>query len=182
MGKQNVRALERVPMRSRLLWTAILAAALAGVYLVLGAAGLVPTPRSVRSLAQSTSPVRGYALVSGYYLGLPFTANGNGIPPYVFAGEIVDASHLPPGVAVHVTPALADLRAYRVVAVIDTATGDGSKWNPYVIHTLATASAFTGAVIVAALILIALLFWAAGYVALATQGRAPARAARRAPG
>jgi len=178
----RTRSLEHVTMRSRLLWTAVLVAAVAGAYLVLGIAGLVPLPRSVRALAQASRPERGLALVSGYYVGMPFTANGNGIPPYVFSGDVVDTSRLPPGVAVHVTPTLADLRAYRVVAVIDTETGDGSTWSPYVIHTVAPASTFGGAVIAAALILIAVLFWLAGYVALAVQPRGPARHARRAAG
>jgi hypothetical protein len=175
-------SLEQVPMRARLVWTAVLALFLVVAYLGLGLAGLLPMPRSVRSLAQANRTQRGYALASGYYVGLPFTANGNGIPPYVFSGQVVDTSHLPPGVAVHVTPTLADLRAYRVVAIIDTATGDGSKWSPYVIHTVASVTAFAGIAIVAALILIALLFWLAGYVALAVHPRPPAREARRAPG
>jgi hypothetical protein len=169
-------------MRVRLLWTAVLVVAVAVAYLALGLAGLLPLPRSVRALAQQSRPERGLALVSGYYIGMPFTANGNGIPPYVFSGEIVDTSHLPAGVAVHVTPTLADLRAYRVIAIIDTETGDGSTWSPYVIHTVASASTFGGAVIVTALVLIAALFWLAGYIALAVQPRTPVKPARPATG
>lgn len=169
-------------MSARLLWTTVLFAVLALGYVVAGVAGLAPLPRSVRALAQDSGHAHGYALVSGWYIGLPFTANGNGIPPYVFSGQTgVDTLHMPPGIAVHVTPTLADLRAYRVVAVIDTATGDGSNWNPYVIHTVASVSAFVGTAIVAGLVLVALLFWLAGYVALAAQSRG-AREARRAAG
>jgi len=179
---RDARALELVPMSARLLWTAVLLAVLVLGYVLAGVVGFAPLPASVRSLAQAGGRAHGYALVSGWYLGLPFTANGNGIPPYVFSGRVgVDTSHLPPGIAVHVTPTLADLRAYRVVAVIDTATGDGSNWNPYVIHTIASVSAFVGTAIVAGLVLVALLFWIAGYVALAAQSRG-AREARRAAG
>jgi hypothetical protein len=170
-------------MSARLLWTAVLLAALALGYALAGFAGLVPLPASVHSLAQQSDRGRGYALVSGWYLGLPFTANGNGIPPYVFSGELgVDTMHLPSGVVVHVAPTLGDLRAYRVVAVIDTATGDGSTWSPYVIHTVASVSAFVGTAIVAGLVLIALLFWIAGYAALAAQSRMTTRQAPRAAG
>jgi hypothetical protein len=170
-------------MSARLLWTAALLAVLAIGYVLAGVIGFAPLPRSVRALALENGHARGYALVSGYYLGLPFTANGNGIPPYVFSGQLgVDTSHLPSGVVVHVAPTLADLRAYRVVAVIDAATGDGSKWSPYVIHTAASVSAFVGTALVAGLVLIALLFWVAGYVALLAQSRVPRRGARRAAG
>jgi hypothetical protein len=180
---KSARSLEQVPVGARLVWAAALLAVLAIGYAITGIAGLAPLPRSVRALANEGGHARGYALVSGYYMGLPFTANGNGIPPYVFSGHVgIDTAHLPPNLVVHVAPTLADLRAYRVVAVIDTATGDGSQWSPYVIHTVASVSAFVGATIVAGLVLIALLFWIAGYIALAVQSRAPAKEARRAAG
>lgn len=177
------RSLEQVPISARMLWTAVMLAAIVLGYVVAGVSGAVPLPRSVRSLAQESERGHGYALVSGYFMGLPFTANGNGIPPYVFSGQLgIDTSHLPSGVVVHVAPTLADLRAFRIVAVIDTATGDGSAWSPYVIHTIASEGAFVTAAIVAGLVLIALLFWVAGYVALLAPSRGVASGARRAAG
>ena len=180
---KSARSLEQVPMSARLLWTAVILAVFALGYALAGVAGLAPLPRSVRALAQQTEHGHGYALVSGWYLGLPFTTNGNGLPPYVFSGELgIDTTRLPAGVVVHVAPTLGDLRAYRVVAVIDTATGDGSKWSPYEIHTVASVSAFAGTAIVAGLVLIALVFWVAGYAALAARSRMTTGEARRAAG
>jgi hypothetical protein len=165
------------------MWTVVLLAVLAIAYALAGVIGLAPLPRSVSSLAQANEHGRGYALVNGWYVGLPFTTNGNGIPPYVFSGKLgIDTSHLPPGVVVYVTPTLADLRADRIVAVIDTATGDGSKWSPYVIRTVASLNVFVIAAIIAGLVLVALLFWVAGYIALAGRSRSSMREARRAAG
>jgi hypothetical protein len=180
---KRARPLEYAPISARLLWTAVLLAVFVIAYVLAGVVGLAPLPRSVRALAHDSERHSGYALVSGWYLGLPFTANGNGIPPYVFSGQLgVDTSRLPSGVVVHVAPTLADLRAYRVVAVIDTATGDGSKWSPYVIHTVASAGVFLGTALVAGILLVALLFWVAGPVAMAMQSRTSMREARRATG
>jgi hypothetical protein len=107
-------------------------------------------------------------VVSGYYITQHFiTMGGVSLPPYVFAaGPEKDA----PGV--HVTPELPDVRAGKVAAVIDTATGDGSDASPFTIHTIARWDSFVTAVIVGALIAVAFAFWLAGTVVALVRRRA----------
>src|SRR5215469_13697289 len=151
-------------MGPRIAWAVGFAVAIALVYLVLVLASLAPWPRSLGDIARSQAPHRGYALVSGYYLSQPFMANGNGLPPYAFGDE---STREHSGASVRVTPTLADLRAYRVIALIDLATGDGTEWSPYVIHTVGSVTSVVLSTVVGILVLAALLFWAAGAVAAA---------------
>jgi hypothetical protein len=150
-------------LAKRIVWTGAFVALAAIAYAALAFAGRVPVPRSVASLEREGAPHNGYALVSGYYITLPFVANGNGLPPYAFGETSAAGGAVAP--AVHVSPALSDLRAYRVVALIDTATGDGSEWNPYVIHTVGSVTVVVVAALAGGLMVIALLFWLAGYAA-----------------
>ena len=162
-------------MAKRIAWTIALVAAIAIAYLVLAFAGLAPRPRSIESLARASGPERGYALVSGYYMEQPFVANGAGLPPYTF-GE----RNAPNGAlrSVYIVPILSDLRAYRVVAVIDTQTGDGTQWNPYVIRTIGSVTTVVLAAAAGGLMLVALLIWLAGAGAAAPRAvRAPLRRA-----
>jgi len=163
-------------MSRRIGWTVGLFALVALTYGALAAGGLVPWPRSIATLAQPGAQHRGYALVSGYYLAQPFIANGNGLPPYAFGDASTNARS---GASVRVTPTLADLRAYRVVAVIDLATGDGSEWSPYVIRTVGSVTSVVLGCVVGILVLAALLFWIAGAPA-AARPAAARRSARRA--
>ena len=99
------------------------------------------------------------AIVVGIYVVL----GGIGVVPIprsVFASA---ASQNAPGV--HVAPELPDVRAGRVAAIIDTATGDGSEGSPYAIHTLARWDAFVSWVIVGCLVAVAFAFWVAGSAA-----------------
>lgn len=135
-----------------------LVAALVGIYAVLGALGAVPLPRSLASLAATQSIRRGTAVVTGYYVAQPFISYGGvALPPYVFAGS---TGYRAPGV--HVRPALEDLHAGRMVAIIDLATGDGSRWSPYASHSLMRADIFSGLMIIGALLLGVLAFGVAG--------------------
>jgi len=156
------RAQRAAPIGPRIAWAVGFAVAIALVYLVLVLASVAPWPRSLGDIARSQTPHRGYALVSGYYLAQPFTANGNGLPPYAFGDE---STREHSGESVRVTPTLADLRAYRVIALIDLATGDGTEWNPYVIHTVGSVASVVLSTVVGILVLAALLFWAAGAAA-----------------
>ena len=165
-------------MAKRLVWTGAFAAILAFAYLACAYGGLAPWPRAVASLGQPGTPRSGYALVSGYYISLPFVANGNGLPQYAFGETTNPARTQAP--SVRVVPSLAELRAYRVVVVIDLATGDGSEWNPYVIHTVGSVTTVVVAAFAAGLMLLALLFWLAGYVAGAFGPRKMTSEARRA--
>lgn len=128
------------------------------LYGLLGLADLVPLPRSVSSLAAEHKVGHGHALVRGYYLAQPFVSYGGPkLPPYTFSATTSNDSP-----AVHVTPALEDLHAGRMVAVIDTATGDGSRESPYTIRTLMAAGTFTGLVTIGALLLFVIAFFAVG--------------------
>lgn len=141
-----------------------LAAALGVVMLVallyglLGIAGLVPLPRSVDGLAAERKVGHGAVLVRGYYLAQPFVSYGGPkLPPYTFSGTTSNDSP-----AVHVTPALEDLHAGRMEALIDASTGDGSRESPYTIHTLMAAGTFTSLVLVGAVVLFVIAFFAVG--------------------
>ena len=161
-----------MPLSARLAWTLLLLALIFIGYAAAGAAGLIPLPRSMSSLAGSDRVGRGYALVTGNYYTQPFVSNGNGLPPYAFGGA--DSA-----TRVHVTPSEADLRAYKVVAVIDLATGNGSEWTPYVVHTIGPFGTFVAGLVVSGLVLVALLFWIAGYIALLAQPRGRLKEAQR---
>ena len=133
----------------------VLAAAL---YWALGAAGVLALPRSVDALASNHSIGRGRVLVTGYYIALPFVSYGGPkLPPYVFAGTTQAGAP-----AIHVTPTLEDLHAGRIAAIVDTATGDGSRWSPYVIHSVMSASAFSGVAVLVAVVALLLAFVLAG--------------------
>jgi hypothetical protein len=162
-------------MGPRIALTFGLLAALIALYWLMGVAAVVPLPRSLESVAQRQTVSRGQALVAGYFSMQPFTANGNGLPPYALtpAAGATD-------VKVNVQPTLSDLRPYRVVALLDLATGDGSEWNPMVVRTVGSVTAVTGGLIVGGLVLLALLFWIAGYLAPLVGWRARESVARRA--
>ncbi|MDQ6766758.1 MAG: hypothetical protein M3Z41_03020 [Candidatus Eremiobacteraeota bacterium] len=130
------------------------------LYGALGLAGIVPLPASVGSLARAQQIGRTKVIVGGYYVTQPFIALGGvQLPPYIFAaGTNKDA----PGV--HVAPALPDVKAGNVAAIIDTATGDGSEASPFAIHTIASWDSFVSAMIVGVLIAVAFAFWLAGTV------------------
>ncbi|HEV2038050.1 MAG TPA: hypothetical protein VGQ96_05520, partial [Candidatus Eremiobacteraceae bacterium] len=130
------------------------------LYGALGLAGIVPLPASVGSLARAQQIGHTKVMVAGYYVTQPFIALGGvQLPPYVFAaGTNKDAP------AVHVAPALPDVKAGKNAAVIDTATGDGSEASPFAIHTIARWDSFVSAIIVGALIAVAFAFWLAGTV------------------
>ncbi|HME80627.1 MAG TPA: hypothetical protein VKF82_00975 [Candidatus Eremiobacteraceae bacterium] len=167
------------PVTARLRVAAAIAVVLIAAYAALALAGFAPWPRSIVSIAGADAPHRGYALVSGYYLAQPFISNGNGLPPYEF-GEPV-GTHAQ-AASVHVAPALSDLRAYRVVAVIDTATGDGSEWNPYQIHTVGSVDSVVLGATAGGAMLLALVFWGAGYIAMMMPARSVRNEARRVAG
>ncbi len=132
--------------------------ALLVIWTLLGLAGVAPLPRSIAALADANKPGHGRALVSGYYVAQPFMSlGGASLPPYAFA-ESTDASAR----SVRVLPTLRDLRARRVAGIIDTATGDGSRWSPYVIHTVSSFSSLVSAAAVGLLVLFALAWLLAG--------------------
>jgi hypothetical protein len=125
---------------------------------LLGLAGAAPLPRSIAALADANKPGHGRALVFGYYVAQPFMSlGGASLPPYAFADSTTGASK-----SVRVMPTLGDLRAGRVAGIIDTATGDGTQWSPYVIHTLSSFGNFVSAVVAGLLVLFALGWWLAG--------------------
>ena len=130
------------------------------IYVVLGLTGVAPLPVSVASLARTETIGHTKVVVFGYYITQPFIGYGGAsLPPYVFAaGPEKDA----PGV--HVSPELPDVKAGKVAAIIDTATGDGSEASPFLIHTVARFDRFVTAVIVGALIAVAFALWLAGTV------------------
>jgi hypothetical protein len=166
------------PLAQSLTSAVVIIVLLVMAYTALGLAGLAPWPRSIESIAGANAPHRGYALVSGYYLAQPFLANGNGLPPYAF-GEPAGAAH-PGGSSVRVSPTLPDLRGYRVLAVIDTSTGDGTEWNPYEIRTVGSVTSVVLGATASGAVLLALVFWLAGYIGLPP--RAQRSEARRTAG
>ena len=130
------------------------------IYIVLGLTGVVPLPVSVASLARTETIGHTKVVASGYYITQPFTAYGGAtLPPYVFAAGPERGAP-----AVHVSPELPDVKAGKIAAVIDTATGDGSEASPFVIYTVAPWERFVTAVIVGVLIGVAFAFWLAGTV------------------
>jgi hypothetical protein len=140
----------------------IAAIALLGVviYAILGLTGVVPVPVSVASLARAQKIGHLKVVVSGYYVTQPFVGYGGvQLPPYVFAAGPEKGS---PGV--RVAPELPDVKAGKVAAIIDTATGDGSEASPFVIHTIGGWDKFVIAVTVGALIAVAFALWLAGTV------------------
>jgi hypothetical protein len=137
-----------------------LLAAAALVYVVLGLTSLVPLPVPVASLAKAQRIGHTKVVVSGYYVTQPFIGYGGlSLPPYIFTAGPEKGS---PGV--HVTPELPDVKAGKVAAVIDTATGDGSEASPFTIHTIARWDRFVTAVIVGAVIAVAFALWLAGTI------------------
>jgi hypothetical protein len=130
------------------------------LYGVLAAFGLAPLPASLADLARSQQVGHARVIVSGYYITQHFIAMGGAtLPPYVFA-----AGAQPDAAGIHVAPALPDVEAGKVAAIIDTATGDGSEASPFAIHTLGRWSSFVTSVIVGALVAIAFAFWLAGTI------------------
>jgi len=140
-------------------WAAALLGLIVLAYGALGLGGLVPLPRSISSLAAERNVGRGLAVASGLYEMQPFVANGVGLPPYAFTDRRASK--------IRVAPTLRDLRPYPVVVLLDLATGDGSQWAPYVIHTIGSVAAVVSGAAIVALVLCALAFWAAGPIALA---------------
>ena len=157
---------------ARALWAVALLVLLALAYGALGFIGLAPVPRSIESLATNQHIGRGQAIVVGLYEVQPFVANGNGLPPYALRDSI--------GWKIRVTPTLHDLRSVPVIALVDLATGDGSEWSPYVIHTVGSTGTVAGGAVFAALGVCVLLLWAAGPIAIALRSRRRARVPRRA--
>ena len=153
------------------LWAAALLAILALIYAVLGRSGLVPVPRTIGSLATEQRVGHGQAIVVGLYEMQPFVANGNGLPPYALKDK--------GGSKIRVNPTLSDLKAIPVVVLVDLATGDGTQWNPYVVHTIGSTLLVFGGAAIGALVLCALAFWIAGPLAVAFR-RARSRALQRA--
>lgn len=136
---------------------ALLAAAVL-IYVVLGLTGVAPLPVSVASLARAQKIGHMKVVVSGYYITQPFVGYGGAtLPPYVFAAGPEKGS---PGV--RVAPELPDVKAGKVAAVIDTATGDGSEASPFVIHTIGRWDKFVTAVSVGIVIAVAFALWLAG--------------------
>ena len=130
------------------------------MFALLVAFGAVPRPGSVAGLAREQAIGRARVVVSGYYVTLPFESMGGPqLPPYVFAAG--SRSGAP---SVHVAPALSDVTADKVAAVIDTSTGDGSEASPFVIHTIARWDRFVAAAIVGLIIAVAFALWLGGTV------------------
>ena len=157
-------------------WTLALATLVAVLYVLAVFAGLAPVPRSPRSLAGAHRVGHGYAIVSGYYVVAPnFVSIGSALPPYTLAGNPSDAA-----TAAYVSPSLADVRSGRIAVLVDLSTGDGSKWSPYYVRTIGSAGIVTTALLVGIVVLLALLFWIAGFVASALGRNPRAVRARRA--
>jgi hypothetical protein len=150
-----------VSLAERSIAALVIVAIVAALYTILGVIGVVPIPRSISALAGQQQIGHQKVIVSGYYVTQSFIAMGGAaLPPYIFAS---DASQNAPGV--HVAPELPDVKAGRVAAIIDTATGDGSEGSPYAIHTLARWDTFVTWVIVGCLVAVAFAFWVAGSAA-----------------
>lgn len=161
-----------VSIGARLVWTLGLIGVVLILYGVAAMLGAAPLPRSARSLAQAHGVGHGYTITSGYYVIPPgFVSIGSALPPYTLA-ERVDAG----SPSVRVSPKLEDVRSGKVTALVDLATGDGSKWSPYYVRTLGSAGAVTSAIGVGMLLVVAFLFWIAGFVATAVAGSRRPRA------
>jgi len=140
------------------------------IYAMLGAVRLVPLPSSLELVSRSSdAPGHIRAIVSGYYRAATFLTPGSASPPYIFATSSAGKSW----VGVYVLPQ-ADERpsSGRLVAVIDTAIGQGSYGSPHPIHTIAGYGKFVAALIVGAAIAVGLAFWVAGTVAGLARRRA----------
>jgi len=161
-----------VTLGARALWAGVLLVLLALAYGALGLGGLAPVPRTIESLATDQRVGRGQAIVVGLYEVQPFVANGNGLPPYALRDSI--------GWKIRVTPMLRDLRSVPVIAMVDLATGDGSEWSPYVIHTIGPIDAVASGAVVAALGVCALALWAGGPLSAVLRRRRHAKGPRRA--
>ena len=152
-----------ISLGRRLVGAIIIQIVVAAGYAALAAAGFAPLPASVADIAAATGSIgRGPRIVAGYYISQPFTSFGSGLPPYVFAQDTAKDSP-----SVHVTPSLADVKAGKVAAIIDTSTGDGSQWSPDVAHTIAGWQTFLIGVIVGAVVLIIVELWLGGRLAYA---------------
>lgn len=156
---------------TRVLVSIALLALLAIGYGAFGLAGLAPLPRSIASLAAEQRVGRGQAIVIGLYEVQPFVANGNGLPPYALKDK--------GGSKIHVSPTLADLKAVPVVVSVDLATGDGTEWNPYAVHTIGSTVFAAAGASIGVIVLCALVLWLAGPIALAL-GRLRAKGPQRA--
>lgn len=150
----------RVPFGKRAAWALAVVVLVAIIYGICVAAKVAPLPSTVAAIAASGAPGPGPRLVDGYYVSQPFTSLGSGLPPYVFATDTKAASP-----SIHVTPTLADVRAGRVVAIVDTSTGDGSRWSPDVIRTVASWPTFVAGIAIGAIVLIIFALWLGGILA-----------------
>ncbi len=150
----------RVTIGARLAWTCVLAGFVLVIYGIAAMLGVAPVPRSARSLAQTHAVGHGYAIVTGY-LVIPsgFVSIGSSLPPYALAENIGEADP-----AARVAPRLADVSSGRVTMLVDLSTGDGSKYSPYYVRALGSAAAVAGALVFGAIVVLALLFWLAGFV------------------
>lgn len=162
-------ALPPVGLGERSLAALVILVLVAALYGVLGAFGITPLPASLAALSQAQQVGHTRAIVGGYYVTQHFVAMGTSaaLPPYVFT-----ASGQPGAPGVHVAPALVDVKAGHVAALIDTATGDGSEASPFAIHTIARWDVFVTWVIVGVLVAIAFAFWLAGTVVALIRRRA----------
>lgn len=148
-----------ISLGRRLVGAIIIQIVVAAGYAALAVAGFAPLPANVADIATG-SIGRGPRIVAGYYISQPFTSFGSGLPPYVFAQDTAKGSP-----SVHVTPSLADVKAGKVAAIVDTSTGDGSQWSPDVAHTIAGWQTFVIGVIVGAVVLIIVELWLGGRLA-----------------
>ena len=146
-----------IPFGSRIAGAIVILVILAIVYGVLSALAVLPMPSSIPAIAGRQSVGRGPAIVAGYFISQPFTSLGSGLPPYVLATDTKSGSP-----SIHVKPTLADVKSGRVAAVVDTATGDGTRWSPDVVRTIADWNVFLAALAAAIIILIAVALWLGG--------------------
>ena len=144
-------------MAERLLGGFVILMIALALYAVLAAAALAPVVQPVEKLAGDAQIGRGSVLTTGYYISQPFTSIGIGLPPYALAAGLRNDSP-----KVYVKPAsLADVHSGRVVVLLDSATGDGTKWSPFAVRTVSGVAAFAsalGVVLLAALIVAAWLY------------------------
>jgi hypothetical protein len=147
----------RVSLGRRIGGAIIILVVVAIIYGVLAAVGIAWLPSSVAAIAASSSVGQGPRLVSGYYVSQPFTSLGNGLPPYVLASATAEGS-----ASIHVKPTLADVRAGKVAVIVETTTGDGSKWSPDEVHTISSWQTFIAALAGAAVFFVVIAFWLGG--------------------
>ena len=142
--------------RERTAGCGLIVAALVALYGLLAAAAIAPVPESIGMLAGRNKIGHELALASGYYVQLPFTSLGTGLPPYQFAAQPKSTT------AIRVSPRLADLRPTRVFALVDTATGNGLSWAPYRIRTIGNYGPVLAAIILDGLLLALIIYWLGG--------------------